>query len=306
MIILDMAPKHGLLDCEAVLAELGWLKGLARGLGADPHAAEDLTQATFLTALEHPPGTDRPVRGWLATVLRNLFNESKRRRLRREAREARAARPEADRSAAGIVERAAIQKRAVDAVMALDEPYRTTVLLRFFEGLPPRKIAARTGTPVATVKTRLARALEQLRSRLDREHGGDRRAWLFCLLAPLPKAAFTASAIGVVVMEAKAKLAAAAAVLLIGVAGWFAYDHFVDDRPTGVPTPESSAPEAPGARAPGVAAADGLAPIKPRSYVESADSAPAAQPVAGRPGASAASDAAPAGARIRGKVIDSR
>ena len=134
-----MAPKPATLDCDAVLSELGWLKRLARGLGADAHLADDLTQATFLTALEHPPETERPVRGWLRTVLQNLLNESKRRRLRREAREARAARPEADASAAAIVERAAVQKQVVDAVMTLEEPYRTTVLLRFFEDLPPRR-----------------------------------------------------------------------------------------------------------------------------------------------------------------------
>jgi len=34
------------------------------------------------------------------------------------------------------------------------------------------------GVPVATVHTRLSRALEKLRARLDREHGGKRRAWL--------------------------------------------------------------------------------------------------------------------------------
>lgn len=306
MIMMDMAPKHGLLDCEAVLAEMGWLASLARGLGADPHAAEDLTQATFLTALEHPPETDRPVKGWLATVLRNLFNEGKRRRLRRAAREGRAARPEADSSGASVLERAAIQKRVVDAVMALDEPYRTTVLLRFFEGLPPRKIAARTGTPVATVKTRLARALEQLRSRLDREHGGDRRAWLFCLLAPLPKAALEASAIGVVIVEAKAKLATATAVLLIGVAGWFAYDRLADDRPAVVVPPGAQQPDGSAPKPAGAGAPEKTGTISPRSFVDPTEAAPLSQPASGMPSPTTVAESAPGGARIRGRVIDTR
>jgi len=55
-------------------------------------------------------------------------------------------------------------------------------VLRFYEDLPPRTIARRMGVPVATVKTRLARALAQLRARLDREHGGDGRSWALALL----------------------------------------------------------------------------------------------------------------------------
>jgi RNA polymerase sigma factor (sigma-70 family) len=290
------------VDCESILGELGWLRRLARGLGADPELAEDLTQQTVLTALEHPPATDRPVRGWLRTVLRNLFAESARGRLRRHAREARAARSDAGDSTLDVVERAAVQKRVVDAVWSLEEPYRTTVLLRFFEGLPPRRIAARTGVPVATVKTRLARGLAHLRVRLDREHGGDRRAWLWCLIAPLPKAVIEASTIGVVIVQAKAKLAVAAGILLAGFAGWFAYDHFADDRvglapPDPGPATEAAAPE-------GAVPAPASGPIRPRPYQETASAAKLAEPAGDAGGAAAAAESAPAVPRVRGRVID--
>ena len=72
------------------------------------------------------------------------------------------------------------------AVLTLAEPYRATVLLRFFEGLPPRLIAARLGVPVATVHSRLQRALAQLRHQLDHDFAG-RPQWLaaFAPIDPL-------------------------------------------------------------------------------------------------------------------------
>ena len=53
---------------------------------------------------------------------------------------------------------------------------RTVVVLRWFEGQPPRRIAAALGVPAAIVSTQLHRALALLRQRLDAAHGGDRRA----------------------------------------------------------------------------------------------------------------------------------
>src|SRR5436190_1898691 len=67
--------------------------------------------------------------------------------------------------------------RVVAAVLALEEPYRECVLLRYFEELSPRAIAARQRVPLETARTRLKRALELLRARLDREYGGERGAW---------------------------------------------------------------------------------------------------------------------------------
>ena len=61
----------------------------------------------------------------------------------------------------------------VDAVGALEEPYRNTVLLRYYEGLWPRAIAAQLGVPVKTINTRLHRAHLQLREILDRERRRD-------------------------------------------------------------------------------------------------------------------------------------
>src|SRR6185503_5601528 len=107
--------------------------------------------------------------------------ERARRESRRAGHEARAARSEALTSSADLVARASVQRRVVELVLALEEPYRETVLLRYFEGLSPKAIARRTSVPLATVKTRLRRALAALRARMERASGGDGRSWLSAL-----------------------------------------------------------------------------------------------------------------------------
>ncbi len=169
-------------DPTPILAHARWLRSLAANLVADPASADDLAQDTTLAALRSDPEPDRPLKGWLATVLRNLRRQRWREELRRTARESEAARDEAVPSAAELVERLQSHRRVVEAVERLDEPYRSTVLLRFFEERPPREIAERLGIPEETVRTRLKRALAILRRRLDAEKGADGRSWALALL----------------------------------------------------------------------------------------------------------------------------
>src|SRR5205823_5109556 len=90
---------------------------------------------------------------------------------------------EASRSTADVVAEAESHKRLVLAVLELPEPYRSTVLLRWFEDLAPRDVAGRTGVPVETARTRLKRAHGMLRARLDRDAGG----WAPALPLAAPK-----------------------------------------------------------------------------------------------------------------------
>jgi RNA polymerase sigma-70 factor (ECF subfamily) len=57
------------------------------------------------------------------------------------------------------------------AVRELADPYRETVVLRFFADLPLADIAAETGRPLGTVKTHLRRGLLTLRRTLIDEVG---------------------------------------------------------------------------------------------------------------------------------------
>ena len=90
-----------------------------------------------------PPGAGQPLRGWLATVMRNLWRQGLRSDARRLARERVAARDERLASSEELVSRAAAQSELVAEVLRLEEPYRSTILLRYFEELPPQHIAAR-------------------------------------------------------------------------------------------------------------------------------------------------------------------
>jgi RNA polymerase sigma-70 factor (ECF subfamily) len=216
---------------EALLAHRAWVRGLARSLVHDESRADDLEQQAWLAALEGPPAREESARAWFATVLRRAAARAFRGERRRDARERSTARPEAVSAGTDLAAHAEIIERVVRAVLDLEEPYRSTVLLRYFEGLEAADIARRTGTPLETVRSRLRRALERLRERLDDEHGRNRKAWV-ALVLPLalstdgrgvsagPGLVATGTAAGGFLMAGKA-LVAGAAVLMLAVGGWW-------------------------------------------------------------------------------------
>ena len=266
---------------ETLLTHRAWVDALARRLLADESAADDAAQETWVAAMRHPPGDEATARSWLGRVLRNFAHERRRTDARRDARERLSARPErSGGDVATVVAQAELHKKLVLAVMDLEEPHRATVLLRFFEGLPPREVATRMGVPVETVRTRTRRALEQLRERLDREHGGERRAWAVWVpvadgpRAPraLPRAAGagTAAAAAGGVVVAKKVVAAAVLVALLGFGAW----RLVREGPDSASPPPPPAP-----RSPELAAAPR---VPARRLDETKPEAPPA-PVAARP-----------------------
>src|SRR5262245_9690935 len=164
------------MPIERLLEHAPWARRLARTL-VWGEVAEDVVQQAWLLALERPPSAAAPARAWLAGVLRRVAAHVRRDHARRRRRERLAARPESSAADDPTVERARLQHRLVAHVLALEEPYRSAILMRYLERLPPREIARRQDVVVDTVKTRLKRGLNELRARLDREHGGDRRRW---------------------------------------------------------------------------------------------------------------------------------
>ncbi len=168
-----------------LLQHSSWVRRLAGILVRDDARADDLAQQTWVSVLRSPPDPGLPVRPWLGQVVRNLarmgFRGERRRRDREEATLL-----GADPSAPGdspeqLVARVQAQRTLAELVVALDEPYRTTVLLRYYEGHSAAEIAARLHVPPGTVRWRLKKALEELRTALDRRHGNDRQAWRLAL-----------------------------------------------------------------------------------------------------------------------------
>ncbi|MCA8959235.1 MAG: sigma-70 family RNA polymerase sigma factor [Planctomycetes bacterium] len=164
------------VDPEELLAHGPWLKGLARRLVSDEAAADDLVQETWLTALCRPPRIGGSIRGWLAQVLQNKAIDARRAGQRRRDRETRPVGSQSSSPEPDPLEEMELHRALVDAVIALRDPYREAIVLRYFRGLAPREIAERSGEPVKTIKARLNRAIVELRRRLDREYGS-REGW---------------------------------------------------------------------------------------------------------------------------------
>lgn len=217
---------------DALAANDRWLRDLARRLVRDPARAADAVQETWLSwtksGAEGPPH-----RGWLRSVLHNAITQIVRSDSRRQRREFASPRfPPLERGASSIVERLESQRAVIDAVVALEEPYRTVILLRFYESLPPRAIASRLAIPVATVKTRLARGLDRLRESLkgDDDPGAPRRTYpiLLPLLAKIPLSTATLPSLGLGVLTvnlvSKAALSLAAATMLFATYRWLEPD----------------------------------------------------------------------------------
>jgi RNA polymerase sigma factor (sigma-70 family) len=172
-------------DPRLLTAQGEFLRRLALQLVRDAGDADDAVQETWVAALRSPPDPKRPPRPWLAQVLRNVVAGGRRTAARRRAREGTAAQApsEAPESADAVLERMRLHRLLSELLLSLEEPYRTTIHKRFFEGQEPSALAARLGIPAGTVRWRINEGLRRLRARLDEAHGG-REAWRALLLPP--------------------------------------------------------------------------------------------------------------------------
>jgi len=169
------------MDPATLLSHGDFVRALARRLLADAQEADDLAQDAWVAS----SGRDlreEGIRAWFSVVTRRLAWKRVARRSRVRAAEHSSARPETVPSAQEVLEREEQRKVLVACVLQLPPIYRDVVLLRYFEELPPRLTAERLQIPVETARTRLKRALEQLRSDLDERHGGKRSVWMAALV----------------------------------------------------------------------------------------------------------------------------
>ena len=153
---------------EQLLSDATWLNRVAKSLVNDPATGEDLAQETWLAAVRSQSNRgESPSRSWLRTTLRSrLWNRRRQENSRRSIESDRMTSKDVT-SPAELVERAELQERLAHALTELPEPLRTAALLRFLEGLSTSEIAARTDVAADTVRSRLRRAVDLLRSSLD-------------------------------------------------------------------------------------------------------------------------------------------
>jgi RNA polymerase sigma factor (sigma-70 family) len=208
---------RGEADIQELLTHAEWLRGLARHLVRDEADAADAVQQTWVAALHAPPDADRPARPWLAQVLRNFVRKNARTARNRGARELAVGQPEPSApSSEALLESVQLQRLLGELVVALEEPYRSAILLRFYEGLEPARIAEALGVPAGTVRWRLSEGVARLRGALGKRMRGDRQ-WRLALM-PLVSDPWTGKG-ALVAMSTNVKIALGAAVVAVSLVG---------------------------------------------------------------------------------------
>ena len=137
-----------------------------------PAHVDDLVQDVFVQALPRLGTLRDPLRfaGWLAAIARNRATDFHRRskpdvELQEDAHAGAKQEPapdHAERTRARIV---------LQAIQALPDAYRETLMLRLVEGMTGPEIAARTGLSHGSVRVNLHRGMLQLREALARQPG---------------------------------------------------------------------------------------------------------------------------------------
>jgi len=134
----------------------------------DTAAAEDILQEVFMRLWRSPDAFDASrgsLPGWLAVITRNRAIDSLRKR-----------RAETDIAEVVVsiepdltnrTEWSRALEKIHSALASMPSPQRSALEMAFFEGLTHTEIAARTGEPLGTIKTRIRAGLLTLRKALN-------------------------------------------------------------------------------------------------------------------------------------------
>ncbi len=212
------------LRYEDSLRRLAWLLHLG-GADADDAVQHALTQVALG---KRPKGM--PLWTFLRTACKHHAFNLRKMANRRRTREAAAVGERTAMPVDEMLARDQLRRRVAEAVIALAEPYRTTVWLRWFEGMDVEGVAAQMQAPTNTVRTRLQRAHAQLKLRLDGEYGDQK--WGVLAMPAVLLGASSALPLGTVTAAA-----ATGGVMLAVCAGLFALLRGTDPQPIAVATP---------------------------------------------------------------------
>lgn len=138
---------------------------LAVFLSPRPTDAEDLLQATFLSAIARAETYRKGFRvmSWLCGILTN-HARMLRRAERRQMPETAAV--DGDHDPVDAALRSELRQALKRSITQLGEPYRSVLTLHLHDGLNSQEISQRLDRPPATVRKQMGRALQQLRQAL--------------------------------------------------------------------------------------------------------------------------------------------
>ena len=151
-----------------------FLRGVTAGLISNHHDIDEVIQDTFLTVWDEAERYDEvkgKALGWLVTIARRRAIDKRRRALAyNRARERSRVATENELNSTGgtnyrpnrnltVPEMSDILDQAMEV---LPEAQRQAVHLAFYHGLSQREIAAKTGIPLGTIKTRIELGLRKL------------------------------------------------------------------------------------------------------------------------------------------------
>ncbi len=243
---------------ELLLSEADWLRRLAHHLVKDPGTADEVVQETWIAALKSDPGVDISAdptrrRGWLAQVARRIAGRQYSREQRRGERQAVAVtlqEQDGGPSPTAVTERMELQQQVATAILHVDEPYRQTLYLLYYEGRSAAEVSRMTGVSESTVRTRAFRGRSEVRRQLCKD-GQDWTAWS-AALAPWLRlgTASPSAAVGAGATSAGAVWSGgrwAAALLLCGAllgGAWMITRDAMTVPPSDVPTPTASVADA--------------------------------------------------------------
>jgi RNA polymerase sigma-70 factor (ECF subfamily) len=143
------------------------VRACTRVLG-DPDAAEDVAQECFVTAYQSIGSWrgEGSLHGWLLRIAINRALRTVKRQLRLLPLEDESGQPPVIAGGSEPLGELLVMERdrmVQEAVASLPEPYRETIVLRYFAELSLAEIVSATGRPIGTVKTHLGRGLLRLR-----------------------------------------------------------------------------------------------------------------------------------------------
>lgn len=164
----DVARLHALYE-----ATKSRLFVVCLGIVRDREAAEDVLQEVYLKVWNRAAGFDRARGGpwpWLAMIARNAAIDWARSRTRRASLDNEKYLLAREDDAVPVDEQLAQAQegeRAMREVEHLDEAAAHCLRAAFLEGLSYSEVAEREGLPLGTVKSRIRRALRDLRVRMS-------------------------------------------------------------------------------------------------------------------------------------------